>query len=510
MGTQVRQPVFLGSKEGFVCCMNAKSDRFDEFVEGLWRFFASVRLTVFILLSLATTSVIGTLIPQNEAPAAYFEAYGANLYRLFAVFDLFDMYHSLWFQMLLLLLVINIVVCSIDRLTAVWKIIFVKTPRFSPARFQKEKGRIEFSIPDAFNDEAALTAACDKTVRRRFGYLRTEKNDDATGFYLFAEKGRWSRLGVYGVHVSVVLLVLGGLIGSLFGFEGFVNIPEGEATDTIRIRNSGRMARLDFTIRCDDFHVSFYESGAPEEFRSSLTILEDGREVLKKEIIVNDPLRYRGINIFQASYGEMRGGQSPPVATAPTSPPDEIVVAFTSSQSGMTYERTLVMDQPFALPEGLGEFRLTAYTPTTDFGGQDLGAAYTAVLTPAEGQPLEVLLPVRFPNFDKMRKGEVVIAIVGAEKSTFTPRPQGEKRYYTGLQVTNDPGVWVVYAGFIMMIIGCYITFFMSHRRLCVAVARRGGKLRFLVAGHANKNKFGMQRLVDQFAANLKQRCSHE
>ncbi|HAY40073.1 MAG TPA: cytochrome c biogenesis protein ResB, partial [Desulfobacteraceae bacterium] len=40
------------------------------------------------------------------------------------------------------------------------------------------------------------------------------------------------------------------------------------------------------------------------------------------------------------------------------------------------------------------------------------------------------------------------------------------QRYYTGLQVTSDPGVWVVYAGFIMMIIGCFITFFMSHQRL--------------------------------------------
>ena len=57
------------------------------------------------------------------------------------------------------------------------------------------------------------------------------------------------------------------------------------------------------------------------------------------------------------------------------------------------------------------------------------------------------------------------------------------QRYYTGLQVTKDPGIWVVYTGFIVMIIGCFITFFMSHQRLCVEVIKSGGKSKVVVTG---------------------------
>ena len=69
----------------------------------------SVKLTVVVLLSLAATSIVGTVIPQNESPDAYLREYGEFLYRIFSAFDIFDMYHSWWFQFLLLLLTMNVV-----------------------------------------------------------------------------------------------------------------------------------------------------------------------------------------------------------------------------------------------------------------------------------------------------------------------------------------------------------------------------------------------------------------
>ena len=94
-----------------------------------------------------------------------------------------------------------------------------------------------------------------------------------------------------------------------------------------------------------------------------------------------------------------------------------------------------------------------------------------------------------------MRKGQVFIAI-----ADFVPR------YYTGLQVSKDPGVWVVYVGFILMIIGIYITFFMSHQQLCVEVTAKGPKSQVMVAGTSNKNKMGMQKRVTQLAHQLEKR----
>ena len=95
-----------------------------DYFKNIWKFFASLNLTIVVLLSLAVTSIIGTLIPQNENPVDYFRTFGAFTYRLFDILDLFDMYHSWWFQFLILLLTVNIVVCSIDRLSSIWKIIF--------------------------------------------------------------------------------------------------------------------------------------------------------------------------------------------------------------------------------------------------------------------------------------------------------------------------------------------------------------------------------------------------
>jgi cytochrome c biogenesis protein len=78
-----------------------------------------------------------------------------------------------------------------------------------------------------------------------------------------------------------------------------------------------------------------------------------------------------------------------------------------------------------------------------------------------------------------------------------------EERYFTGLQVSRDPGVWVVYTGFILIIIGCYITFFMSHRQVCVDIIESGQKCRIVVTGTANKNKLGNERKLKTLAHML-------
>ena len=445
----------------------------------IWDFFTSVRLTIVILLTLAATSIIGTLIPQNQEPAAYFQAFGGFLYRLFDLFGLFDMYHSGWFQLLIVLLTINIIVCSIDRISATRRILFVRKPAFNLARFRNLKHKEKFK-DDRSTDQ--LKEVCQAYVKRHYRHSQVETTD--TGYAIYGEKGRWTRFGVYTVHLSVILLLIGGLIGSIFGFDGWVNIPEGESVSQIRLRSQAQVLQLDFEIRCDDFDVSFYETGAPKEFRSTLTILEQGREVVKKDIIVNDPLRYKGISMYQASYGQI--------------PSDKLVLSFTSAKTGMIYTRNAGDNQLLTIPEKLGTFVLKELRRSAKFNGHDIGDAYIGILTPPNADPVEVILPARFPSFDKMRKGEVVIAVV-----------EQVQRYYTGLQVARDPGVWVVYSGFILMIIGCYITFFMSHQQICVDIIESGEKCRITVAGTANKNKLGNERKVKTIAQILSNETSN-
>jgi cytochrome c biogenesis protein len=469
----------------------------------IWKFFASVRLTIVLLLTLAATSIIGTLIPQNESPEAYFRAFGPFLFRFFDVLGLFDMYHSWWFQSLMLLLAANVLICSIERLSSTWRIIFVRNPSFNLERFRRLKPKEEFGDN---RNAGALKESYSAVIARSFRYWRVAETDN-NGFAIYGEKGRWTRLGVYIVHLSVILMLVGGVIGSIFGFEGFVNIAEGDSAQQIRIRNSGEIRKLDFAIRCDDFDISFYTTGAPKEFRSRLTILEQGKPLLSKDIIVNDPLHYKGISIFQSSYGQLAPQDQG------LTPPGEVTLSFTSKATGMIYEKKAAIGRQIDIPENLGKFVITEFNTNYNFRGKDLGGAFVGILYQTDGAQIEVVLPIRFPSFDRMgpmfsknRKDDVFISVSDVD----VKQEPAIARYFTGLQVTRDPGVWVVYAGFILMIIGCYITFFMSHQQICVEVIDKGKKSRVMVAGTSNKNKLANARKISKMAhtlANLEQRA---
>ncbi|NNK85958.1 MAG: cytochrome c biogenesis protein ResB, partial [Desulfobacterales bacterium] len=361
----------------------------------VWKFFTSVKLTVTLLLSLAVTSIIGTVIPQSGTASEYFQKYGELWFKILSFFDsifeIFDMYHSWWFQLLILLLTMNIIICSIDRMKATLKIIFVKTPSFNLSRFRNIKYKKEFSEKRMPNE---LEELYKPIISKKYGYSRTEKTDN--GFCLFAEKWRWTRLGVYIVHLSIIFMLLGGLIGSIFGFEGIVNIPEGESANKINLRNTDKTHLLDFEIKCEDFFVSFHDNGSPKEFRSSLVLIKNGKPVLTKDIIMNDPIRYKGINIFQHTYGTLT--------------PKEVTLGFTNKETGMEYRKKAVINKPVDIPAGMGTFIIKEYRRSTGFKGHNIGEAFIGVLTPKTGDPINILLPLRFPSFDKMRKGEMIIA----------------------------------------------------------------------------------------------------
>lgn len=445
----------------------------------VWKFFASVKLSVVVLLALAATSVIGTIIPQNASSMMYMQKYGETLYSIFATLDFFDMYHAWWFQLLMGLLTINIIVCSIDRLSKTWKIVFPKKINFQANRFRKSPNQVEWTADAKPN---MLKNTYESYLAKHYRHITIQETNNSV--LVFGEKGRWTRLGVYAVHFSILLLVIGGLIGSFFGFEGYANVPEGESVQQISLRNQDEKKSLPFAIRCDDFSISHYDTGMPKEYRSTVSILNDEQVVQTADIRVNDPLRYRGINIFQSSYGRIPG--------------EKFTVVFTDAESGMTYEKRASVGARIPMPSDKGTLVVEDFRSNFNFRGHNIGDSFICrIIQPEKQADPETgnffVIPVNHPRFDRMRGGDFAISVKDVEFG-----------YYTGLQVTRDPGVPVVYAGFIIIIIGCYITFFMLHKQVCVELTEKNGQTSVMLACVSGKNRPGMKAAARRLAERLK------
>lgn len=424
---------------------------------------------------MALSSVVGTLLLQNGPAQEYIRRYGSTGYQIISTLSLDDMYHAWWFLGLLIILCINLIVCSIDRLLPSWKIIFPKTVKFNHEQFKKSKNVDSIKISKAGSN---LADEIEKLLSRKIGTV-TKKEDGNTNI-LYAEKGRWTRIGAYIVHVSILLLLIGALIGALFGFKAGMQIDEGANSDIAILFGGNKQIKLDFAIQCNEFEVKFYDDGRPEDFRSNLSILEDGKEVFSKNIRVNHPLQYKGINIFQSSYGTAR--------------PEKAEFEIIRSSDGSSLTQTLKIGQEILLSDDTTKFKLEGFIPHFDFRGNNLGSAFVGLVSEAGKESFRIGLPLRFPTFDKMRKGSFSFVI----KNT-------EQKYYTGLQVTKDPGVWYVYAGFIIMIIGCWITFFMSHQRYSVEIVRtKQQKAIINIAAITNRGGQGMQLKVKKLLNEIK------
>lgn len=448
----------------------------DSFGNKIWDFFCSLKLTLTLLISLALTSIIGTILPQGQLPPEYVASISQSKLQIYSKLGFFDMYHSWWFVALLCIFCVNLICCSIKRLPHVFK--FVSQPMLVLA----ESGR------NAFSQKKEITASgsIDSLQEKLSAFLSSEfsspvvtKNNDE--IHLFAQKTAWCRLGVYVVHFSILVIFVGAIIGTLFGYKGFTNIMEGSSINSIEARN-GTQIPLGFELLCEKFAVEFYKTGAPKEFRSTLTVLENGKPVpgySKVKVIVNEPLTYKGITFYQSSYGQATEGSEHKFTLKQRSGGQ--IENFGTKEGQLI---TLKNGVTFKLLESAQEVR--QFMP--EFSGP---AARVEVAYPGKAPQTFVILK-NHPELNAQRGDDIIFTYEGTDAKMFT-----------GLQVAKDPGVWTVWLGCTLMVVGLYIAFFMSHKRIWVVVS----KGRAQMYGNASKNQAAFSMQFDDLAnkfSNLK------
>jgi cytochrome c biogenesis protein len=425
----------------------------------VWQFLASVRLALFTLFLLAVVSIIGTIVPQGKPFEEYVAHYGVNLANLFHVLDFNNMYHSWWFNALLMMFSLNLIVCTLDRFPNIWRMVTMDNLDTGVDRIEKMPDRAVFHTDKSVTE----TVAGIKSVFEGAGW-RTEERTRNGSILIFSQKGAWTRLGVIAVHMSILVIFAGAIIGSVFGFKASVMLPEGSSTSYVFLHDKeNTRIPLDFEVRCDRFDISFYDSGMPREYRSDLTVLKDGREVYAKSIVVNDPMDFGGLRFYQSSY---QGTQQ--------------LLATIENQKTSTGSRFQVpLRQEIKWPAEKISFGITA------LDGPDFRGNYRYKIWFSEGQGS--------PSEFWMSLGQTINIERPETNYTFYLK----ERYATGLQVAKDPGVWPVYIGFSMMLLGLVVVFFMAHRRLWVHVEGNDSGTRIVFGGSSNKNKQGF---ADQFA----------
>ncbi len=113
---------------------------------------------------------------------------------------------------------------------------------------------------------------------------------------------------MYITHLSILVILAGAIIGIYFGYNAFLNLPEGQIS-SVAYQDKGVEIPLGFDLRCDNFDVEYYQGAdMPKAYRSWLTVMKNGKEVMKKSIVVNDPLTYEGVTFYQSSCGSVPNG----------------------------------------------------------------------------------------------------------------------------------------------------------------------------------------------------------
>lgn len=451
-------------------------------VRKTWQTAAAIKTGVVLLILVVILAVVGTVVLQRPVTDAeeMQRAYSPHALRLLDAVGLTDVFHAWWFVTLMILVSISIVAASIERFPNAWRF-YARPYKYPEESFRRaHHPQQQIAIAD---EEAGLVASERALHAMGFKPERVVREDH---FAIFAERNRISEMAVYIVHASLLLIFAGGVIDGLYGWRGTLNLNEGETSNVVEMRG-GETKALPFAIRCDAAGQENYENGSPKKWWSKLAVVKDGQDVQKKEIVVNDPLVYSGVRFYQSSFGPngkveqlvleataAKTGEKKPVAFAlnESAPLDaETTVRFAefipdyAFRDGQVYKRSNQLGSPAA--------RLVVSTKN--------GKSYDIWLPEMEGAGDNAASPYQFEATD-LKLG-----------------------HFTGLQVSQEPGQWGVWAGVLLMGIGLSFVFYVVHTRFWAVPVRdaKTGKYTLWIGGAANRHRDAFEQRFNDLGAAI-------
>ncbi|HSI22111.1 MAG TPA: cytochrome c biogenesis protein ResB [Methylophilaceae bacterium] len=380
-----------------------------------------MRFAISLLTVLGIASIIGTVLKQNEPYPNYVVQFGQFWFGMFETLGLYDVYHTAWFLLILVFLVLSTSLC-----------IYRNTPSMLHELRTFREHATEKSLRN-FNhkNEYFFSAAPVEVIKglgaflaaRGFRFRTVPQSDGST--LLAAKAGSYQRLGYILTHSAIVVICIGGLmdgnvplkVQELLGYKAVesrdipetevpeksrlstanlsfranMTLPEGAQGNVafMRVRDGYLVQELPFSVVLKDFRIAHYATGQPKSFESDVEILDkDLKEPLKATIRVNHPLVYKGIAIYQSDFQD--GGSRMDFNVWPLRGADHAP----ATMKGRVFDNLTQGEGQDALTVELDDFRLfNILNLSADGKGKprNVGPSVTFKVRDAQGQAREYI-----------------------------------------------------------------------------------------------------------------------
>ena len=469
----------------------------------LMRLLSSVRFGVTLLVLLVILSMIGMLIMQQNVEG--FDKYYAELTEsqklVYGSLGFFDIYHAWYFNALLLVLSLNIVLASIDRFPGAWKFIAQRKLEASRPYILKQNHHVKLNL-----EGESRSAVAERIARgcRSVG-LRPTVTERGGRTHVFAELGAWNRLGAYIVHVALLTIFTGGFLTAQFGRDGQMPLQPGTTASTMtnlafELDEIKRMPQpLPFTVTCLDIQQKLIKKDGSIQADNTidwLTRIRIADEYGEREGLVhlNEPLDYRGYRFFQASFISFGMARNITLQLTPTGGGAPQEVTIKRDGSATLADGTKIAFEDFQPDFVLGQ----GGRPDSQSGEYNKPAAILKVTTPAGEQKRAYAFQMELPD------GAPVGAPVAGYKFKLVDFEKVPLQHVLAIQ--KDPGKIPFYVGGLMLILALGAVFFFSHQRVWAVIEEADATGRYEVAlgGNTNRNKLGFE---DRFKKLVRAIC---
>lgn len=467
-------------------------------VDKVWNFFSSVKVGISIIIAVLTTSAIGTIFPQKLfVPAttesdilAYYERHYGFAGTLYYKLGFYDMYNSWWFIILIGMLGTSIIIASVDRVFPLYKSLKKQRTKRHTSFLKKQRIYAEGTVADS---NTSITRAEEKLKELRYN-VKTEEGA------LLAEKGRFSRWGPYINHTGLIIFLFAVLLRSLPGFyvDEQVWLREGE-TRAIPGAPGYYLKNNQFIIETyskeEDaaFGQAIDRVGTiVKNYQSDVTLYKDAEGGLPGQsdqmefvkdysIVVNKPLSFDGFNIYQMDYrlDELK------------SMTFQLMEKDTDKSFGEFTVDLLNPERLYELNEG-ATVELKEFYP--DYDGVENGEPVTK--SPIPNNPAFIFKMVTPFKPEGEMSFVAIRQTLETEVNDYKVKfVSAETRDITGLVVRKDKTLYILLLGGIIFMFGVAQGSYWNHRRIWI---QKGEGNTLLIAGHTNKNWFGLKKELDK------------